>query len=131
MKTRKFSVVEPLLWLAAFTLFVLTLLLSHPAFASAKRRIGQATGTTSQTVTTGGAEWISVQCGKTGYTKVTYRFGNSANAPTAVTTDQALDFSSDISAYRLHVPVPVYDRIAFIALDGASSFTCDVYEEYP
>ena len=131
MKTVRLFVASPLLWLAALMLFTLILFFSHPALASAKRRIGQATGTTSQTVTTGMAEWISVQCGKTGYTKVTYRFGNSANAPTAVVTDQALDFSSDISAYRLHVPVPVYDRIAFIALDGASSFTCDVYEEYP
>jgi len=106
------------------------MLLSGVAFGSAVERIGQATGTTSQTVVIGGQEWIAVQCGKTGYKYVTYRFGTASSPPTAVTTDPAMDFSVVIDPVRLHVPAGM-DRIGLIALDGTSSFTCDVYREYP
>lgn len=110
---------------------VVALLLAVAAWAASVRRIGQATGTTSQTVVTGGAEKLLVQCGRTGATKVAYRIGSATSAPTAVTTDEWLDFSSSLEAYRIRMPVPGADRIAFIASDGTSSFTCEVYEERP
>jgi len=112
-------------------LVALLSVLATLAVAASVRRIGQVTGTTSQTLVIGHVEKILVQCGKTGATKVVYRLGNAANPPTAVTTDEVLDFSVSLEAYRIRIPQPTYDRIAFLALDGTSSFTCDVYEEKP
>jgi hypothetical protein len=113
-----------------FTMLV-AVLLAFIAWSASTTKLGTATGTTSQTVITGGAEKIVVQCGRTGVTKVAYRLGNSTNAPTAVVGDTWLDFSSSLEPYVLKIPRPLYDRIAFIASDGTSSFTCEVWTELP
>lgn len=106
-------------------------LLATTASAVSTVKLGTASGTTSQTVVTGTNEWVNVQCGRTGATKVAYKVGNAANPPTATTSDEWLDFTSSLEAYRLHMVVPLYDRIAFIAADGTSSFTCEVWASKP
>lgn len=112
-------------------LLIAVLLMAAVVWSASVSKLGQATGTTSQTVVTGGAQKILVQCGRTGASKVAYRLGNASNPPTAVTTDEWLDYSSSLESYRLRIPTPLYDRIAFIASDGTSSFTCEVWEERP
>lgn len=110
---------------------VVVVLLAAVVWAASTTKLGTATGTSSQTVVTGGAEKIAVQCGRTGVTKVAYRLGNATNTPTAVVGDTWLDFSASLEPYVLKIPRPLYDRIAFIASDGTSSFTCEVWAELP